>query len=458
MPIDTSIYQLSSPKPVQVESPSMLDSLTKAMTLGDLSLKNKQARLADADQTAVKEAYAKNTGTDGTLNRAGFISQLSQSAPHLVQSQQAQFAQSDAAQADAKKKVLQDNLDKFSAANRLASTAVDQASYDQMKQEMQSQGLPTDHLPPQYDPKFVNMLRTRSAMMTLDAKQGLDAIEKMSKVGIEEAKAPLDRAKTVAETNQTVTNTDIATKKAPLERAEISARTGKDVAETRKAYADTDKIKSETGGPAAQFKNLPVENQEQIKKIAEKNASKLGIMTQIQSTVGLLKDPNVNPDQKLLQARQMIKVLNSTEGQDAVGAEESKRLAGMLEYRFGNFTEPGKFIGRDIEGFTTQAELTAKGLGDAIKANTDQIEKLKGGRPLQVTTPSTESIVKNKGGMVDRAKQFASQARGALESTANADESTPNAPVSKPKVGEERRGYVYLGGPEWDQKSWKKAR
>jgi protein tyrosine phosphatase (PTP) superfamily phosphohydrolase (DUF442 family) len=165
-------------------------------------MQTQQMRQQAQDQGAVRSAFSSNIGPDGQVNRAGVLSALSQSAPLQAMEYQGKFAQMDAAQAEAKKKVLQDNLDKFSTAYRLASTAVDQPSYDQMKAQMQQMGLPVDHLPPQYDPQHMALLKSRSAMMTLDAKQGLDAITGMSQVNINEKKAPLERAKLVAETEK----------------------------------------------------------------------------------------------------------------------------------------------------------------------------------------------------------------------------------------------------------------
>lgn len=143
---------------------------------------------------------------------------------------------------------------------------------------------------------------------------------------------------------------------------------------------------------------FPIENKEQITKLAGANATKVGIATQIDSTVKMLDDPKLDQDQKLMQARQMIKVLNSTQGQDAVGAEEAKRLASMLEFRMmPNFTEPGAFLGRsDISEFSTQAKLTSRGLKDSLSENQKIIEQLKTGAPLSVDVPSMESIVQKR--------------------------------------------------------------
>lgn len=198
MAIDTSIYQsLGNIRPV--ETPSYLDTASKAMGLSRLAMQNKQDMQSQQDQDAVRGAFSKNIGPDGQVNRQGVLSDLAKTSPMQAMDYRSKFTQMDAAQADQQKKVLQDNMDKFSTAYRMASTATDQTSYDQMKQQMQAMGLPIDHLPPQFDPAHIGDLKSKAAMMTMDAKQGLDAIKGMSEVGINQAKAPLERGKLGAE-------------------------------------------------------------------------------------------------------------------------------------------------------------------------------------------------------------------------------------------------------------------
>ncbi len=196
MALDASIYQGLRP----VEMPNFVDMAGKAANLSSLNMQNAQAGQAMADQQALRGAYARNMGADGTLNRAGVLSDLAKSSPMQAVSQKSQFAQTDAATAEAQKKTLEDNLNKYSTAYRMVSLVKDQTSYDQMKQQMAGMGLPTDHLPAQFDPAQIQTFRANSAMMTLDAKHGLDAIKGISEVGINETKAQGDRGKTAAET------------------------------------------------------------------------------------------------------------------------------------------------------------------------------------------------------------------------------------------------------------------
>lgn len=113
---------------------------------------------------------------------------------------------------------------------------------------------------------------------------------------------------------------------------------------------------------------LPMEDAELVKDLAKKNASKIAISNQIDAVI---KNWDSLPDdQKVAQGRQLIKVLNSTEGADAVGTEEAKRLGGKLEFALGNlFNDNPMQFGRDLEGFKEQALGTVAGIRSAIREN-----------------------------------------------------------------------------------------
>jgi hypothetical protein len=126
------------------------------------------------------------------------------------------------------------------------------------------------------------------------------------------------------------------------------------------------------------IKALPEEERDVVKGLAKANADKISIANQISGTLKILDDPKVSKEQKISQGRQMLKVLNSTQGKDAVGAEEAKRLGSYLESSFGiNWNSPralGDF-GMNLEGFREQAALTNKALVDSINANQAEIQK-----------------------------------------------------------------------------------
>jgi hypothetical protein len=127
------------------------------------------------------------------------------------------------------------------------------------------------------------------------------------------------------------------------------------------------------GSKNQEFQQLPMEDQEVVKDLSKKNASKIAIANQIESVMsGWDRLPD---DQKVMQGRQLIKVLNSTEGADAVGAEEAKRLGGKLEFAMGNLfnSNPIQF-GRDLPGFKDQASGTAKAIRGAVSANEGEVD------------------------------------------------------------------------------------
>lgn len=147
--------------------------------------------------------------------------------------------------------------------------------------------------------------------------------------------------------------------------------------QTAKNYAESGKLKNEANSSKAAWDQVAKPDQEIATDLSRKNASKVAIKNQIDAVMKNWDD--LPDDQKVTQGRQLIKVLNSTEGADAVGSEEAKRLGGKLEFAFGNLTNSNPFqVGRDLSGFKEQANLTAQGLGSAIQANQDIVRRVAG--------------------------------------------------------------------------------
>lgn len=142
-----------------------------------------------------------------------------------------------------------------------------------------------------------------------------------------------------------------------------------------------------------EFKRLPVENQEVIKDLSKKNASKISIANQIEASIA--DWDNLTDDQKVARGRSLLKTLNSTEGADAIGAEEAKRLGSKLEFALGNLfnSNPIQF-GRDLEGFKEQAIGTLESVRRGVRANQREIERMYG-KPVQ-STPSPSQPLSEK--------------------------------------------------------------
>lgn len=194
MPIDASIYGNLRP----VEMPSYLDSAQRAMSLSQLAMKNRKEGQEIADSEAVRDAFAKNVGPDGSINRPGVFSDLAKTAPLQAMQYKSQFAEMDQKQADAQQKVMADKINQMGFASQLAMSAKDQPSYDGVIQTMQSMGLDTSHMPAQYDPQLMRSY----AVASLQQKERLEAMAKSSEMDIAKTKAPLENAKIQAETDK----------------------------------------------------------------------------------------------------------------------------------------------------------------------------------------------------------------------------------------------------------------
>lgn len=120
----------------------------------------------------------------------------------------------------------------------------------------------------------------------------------------------------------------------------------------------------------AMANQLPEGVKESAAEISKGTAGKVAIAQQIDSYLEQMK--NADSDTKLQLAKQMIKVLNSTEGKDAVGEGERKNLASKLEIGLGGLLSGnyGQF-GRDIEGFMDDARQTS----NAIKGGASKLKE-----------------------------------------------------------------------------------
>jgi hypothetical protein len=150
--------------------------------------------------------------------------------------------------------------------------------------------------------------------------------------------------------------------------------------------------KAKTNPAKTAFEQLPPENQKQIETLSQGTAKKTSIKNQIDSALTILDDPEVSETQKIVIGQQLLKTLNSSEGADAVGAEESKRLGSLLENKVFNFRQPGSVFGRDLGEFVNQVKLTSGALGQAVDRNKAEIDRLygrSGGAISQIQIPDT---------------------------------------------------------------------
>lgn len=198
----------------------------------------------------------------------------------------------------------------------------------------------------------------------------------------------MDRYKTLLAGEQYLNTSNTADLNKQLQ---MLNQANKEIAEMRKsgAFKMADMEKPPEFKPAAPKTPRPgkpadkytLEEKKTIENLSTKNANKVSIKNQIDAVMG--KWDGLSDDQKLAAGRQLLKTLNSTEGADAIGAEEANRLGSFLEFAYGNLTNsnPVQF-GRNLQGFAEQARNTSKNIGTAIDSNRDIIKGIDAGRGI----------------------------------------------------------------------------
>lgn len=162
-------------------------------------------------------------------------------------------------------------------------------------------------------------------------------------------------------------------------------------------------------------KNLPLDVKEQVTALSTKTGNKISIANQLDSYLHEFQTAKTSDD-KVRIGRQMLKVLNSPEGADAVGVDEAKRLGDALEYHVANFgslvgATPGKFVGRDLGGFEKQVQSTIGAVRGSIDSNRKETDRLLGRIPASAPAAAPPAPV-----AVDR-KTMAQQAINDPEAT-----------------------------------------
>lgn len=152
----------------------------------------------------------------------------------------------------------------------------------------------------------------------------------------------------------------------------------------------------------AAFEQLPIENQEQVKKLAGSNANKTAINNQLKATLATLDDPEIPYEQKLMAANNLGKTLNSTEGADAVGEGEAGRMLAFLNYLPKG--RPGWDVGPQLDKFTEQVRIKTGDIDKAIASNKQAIDGFygKSSQVAQLAPPKKKA--KTDSGLFNEAK------------------------------------------------------
>lgn len=133
------------------------------------------------------------------------------------------------------------------------------------------------------------------------------------------------------------------------------AKPGLMAAQTEKAKAEAKKSLTPKGAGES-FKSLPKDKQITIENLSKEKARLTGINSQVEQLKNQILDPKISEADKLATAREQLKLLNSTLGSDAVGAEEVKRLASYLQYAPDPFGPKGMKVGPDLQGYARQLD------------------------------------------------------------------------------------------------------
>jgi len=418
MPIDSSIYNQRS---------GFLDGVQQGMSLGEMMQGMSRRAKQDKLERGIADAYKSGItqGPDGKVmvNRDATLSALSKVSPEKFMEQQKAYAVEDQQKKDQLFKQKRDQLDLMS---RLAGSVTDQGSYNNALKIAQQSGLDISEMPQQYDPSHMKQVQ----MMALSAKDQLDNHFKAKdqnlaqmKFGLDEKKFSFDKDKSdqdlTARYAQMGLTKDMFDKDYAQKQADLDRKNGlseKDIALKQQELAQKKELAlAEIKNKNGQGNNLPIDKKHFVDTLATKNANKTAIKNQINAVMSGWD--NLSDDQKVTAGRQLLKTLNSTEGADAIGAEEAKRLGGKLEFAIGNFTNsnPTQF-GRDLKGFKEQALNTSNSIEQSILANQSEIDKAMGrAQPTQVVQQT--------------------------------------APT--PRQGDVQEGYVFVGGDPSDPASWK---
>jgi hypothetical protein len=131
-----------------------------------------------------------------------------------------------------------------------------------------------------------------------------------------------------------------------------------------------------------------------VKKFADDIANKQSISDAIGYEIGILEDPTVSEYVALNSARSIAKVLNSAEGKDAVGLEESKRLLSELDlFGIKRAIEGGKLFGADVDSFVEKIKIKKGELDGRVQSNMGRVNEIyqKYGKPTPAGTSQTPS-------------------------------------------------------------------
>jgi hypothetical protein len=245
----------------------------------------------------------------------------------------------------------------------------------------------------------------------------------------------LDGLKSQTTNAQTLAN--IEQKQGEIRAAQAQAQLGLETQAAGQVQSSVKRQEIVGGKGEIPISALPKDTQEATKIIASKNANIAAIRNEIGSALRDLQNPKTAEEDKIRIGQGLIKTLNSTQGADAVGVDEAKRLASELQGNVADVAKmtaqgaaAGSVIGSavplvgtvlggvaggiagaaqglfaahndpggirfkaDVDGFTKRVELTAKKLDDTMEVNRLTTENMRKGMPIDQAAKVAEETV-----------------------------------------------------------------
>ncbi len=374
MPIDGSMY---------LKREHIGDAIGSGMNLREMFDKKKRTEVEQGRQDAEYQRVQgerKSMGSaikyddqgNATLDAAS-MKELNQYNPEKALQMSNEFKDRNQAQ---DKALREKKLQEFNMIANAASGVKDQASYSSTIEGLKRAGVDVSQMPPEYDPNLVKQY----GAMALSAKE---------KIAQQNSEREFSAGRSDKKRDYEYKDAQL-----DLQREELGVK--------RKG----EEAKLRTG------ENLPIDKKQTVTTLATKNANISAIKNEIDTFVSSWK--NWSPDQRLKQGQGLLKTLNSTQGADAIGTDEAKRLGSQLEFAMGNFTNgnPTQF-GRDLDGFFEGVKNKSATLKGTLQKNSQVIDQAMGRAPQPAAVGEYVKMIDPKG--VPR-RVHKSQVNAALQS------------------------------------------
>ena len=393
MPVDSSIY-------LNLRSPDIGAAMEQGAKLKELGMKRDAAKAEAQKKANIQSVYKSSMGADGKIDQGKLVmglGQLGYGEEALTHDRafkddtyKAQGEERSQGTYKSQQKTAQLNQAKDEAEliGQTFNGVSDQSSYTAALQALKGKVEGIDqNLPAYYDPGVVKSMVSRAVSIKDQwNKENSDREFQMSKDKFNRDGQQFDKT------------FGLQNKQFDYSKKQGDRNFGLEVDKfgysKERDKEDFSIKRAESQRKAQGGENLPLDQKEKVQVLSKGVANTTQIKNMIGSSLTQLRNPDISDDQKVVIGQEMLKSLNSTLGPDALAAFDMKRLAGFLEFKKGNFTEPGSFIGRDIDMFTEQVENNISRLDETAKSNQAEIDSLMG-RPQAAKPPHGPSVTQN---------------------------------------------------------------